>query len=392
MNKKINLVIPIAGKGQRFVDLGYKMPKQMIMVDGKHNIDWSFASINYSVCQLIFIVRQDHIDEYSYDKILKKKFGDDIIIKRVDEITRGSVETCLKAKNHINNEKPLVIYTLDVFFEPIFDPLSLSDDYDGTILTFKSNSPSYSYSAIGENGLVCRTAEKKPISQFASVGIYTFKTGNLFVKYAEEMIDKNLLENNEFYIAPLYNLLIRDGSKINHEMVEKMHVMGTPEEFKFFISHTVPSRRFGYKPIALCADHSGYTLKEEAKQWLINNDYTVIDYGTYVKDDCDYNDFVEQAVMSIKSNNSDFAFGFCRTGQGINIAANKHGGIRSALIFDDYIAEMAVRHNSANFFSFPAKYINVEQFGKLINKISTNNFDGGRHIIRVNKSECNEDF
>ena len=115
--KKTNILIPIAGRGQRFVDQGYVMPKQLIMVDDTQMIDWSLKSIkNKKDCNLIFAVRRDHVSNFSLDKILKSRYGNDIKIIIIDKLTRGSVETCLQAEQYIDNDDPLVVYTLDVFF------------------------------------------------------------------------------------------------------------------------------------------------------------------------------------------------------------------------------------------------------------------------------------
>ena len=101
MNKKYNLLIPMAGKGQRFIDKGYFLPKPLIMVDGKHMIEISMSSIKLDQCNLIFCVRQDHINEFAIDEILIKKFGKDIVVIPVNEITEGAVCTCLLARFRI---------------------------------------------------------------------------------------------------------------------------------------------------------------------------------------------------------------------------------------------------------------------------------------------------
>ena len=150
--KKINLLLPIAGRAQRFLDKGYSVPKPLILADGKHIIDWSLDSIDLSNCNLIFCVRLDHINNFSIDDILRQKFGDDIKIVVVDHITEGALNTCLLAKDYIDNDNPLVIYTPDTYFLDRFDPMSVSKDIDGLLLTFKANSPAHSYAKINNKG------------------------------------------------------------------------------------------------------------------------------------------------------------------------------------------------------------------------------------------------
>ena len=382
--KKYNLLIPVAGKAQRFADAGYPMPKPLIMAKTKQIIDWSLSSIETDECNLIFAVRLDHINNFSIDTILKKKFGDDITIVVVDHDTDGSVSTCLLAKEHIDNDAPLLIYTPDVYFEKKFDPKNIPIDSDGFLLTFKANSPAHSYVKIDQNGLVSKTAEKEVISTNAAVGLYYFKSGKNFVKYAESMIESNERTKNEFYICPLYNRLIKDELKVRISQVDKMHVLGTPEELNFFVDNVC--YRFGEKPIALCADHSGYQTKELTKTILDKYNIPYIDFGTHVGKDADYNDFLYQAVEAMHKNVCDFGMGFCRTGQGINIAANKFEGIRAALIHDTYTAEMSKRHNCANFFSIPEKYVGEYELDQMIVCLWTQTFDGGRHMTRISKT------
>lgn len=381
--KKYNLLLPIAGKAQRFLDAGYMMPKPLIMAKDKHVIDWAMSSINTEECNLIFIVRLDHIYNFNIDKILKKKFGDDIQIVVVDKVTRGALETCTLAKEYIDNEIPLIIYTPDVYFLPQFNPNSISDNSDGFLLTFQANSPDHSYCDIDEDGKVLNVIEKEVISTHANVGVYHFKSGKIFLKYANETIDKNMLVKNEFYIAPIYNLMIRDGLHLTAKDTDKMHILGTPDTFEFFCKRVLP--KFGEKPIALAADHSGYDLKEICKKLLAAHNIKFIDVGTYVDKSCDYFDYVSQSAKLVKEGHSDHAISFCRTGQGVNISANNCEPFISALTFDTFTAKMAVEHNCANHFAVPSKYVDSELMENMIKIWLETSFDGGRHFTRLNK-------
>ena len=116
--KKFNLLVPMAGRGQRFINEGYKVPKQLLHVKDKQLIDISLASVDLSECNLIFVVRDDQISNYQIDKILKNKYGSDVNIVVTDGLTDGSVCSCLLAEEFIDNELPLFIHTLDIEFEP----------------------------------------------------------------------------------------------------------------------------------------------------------------------------------------------------------------------------------------------------------------------------------
>ena len=384
---KPNILVPMAGLGSRFIKEGFKVPKQLINIKDKHLIDISLDCLDYEGCNLIFVVRDETVYNFHMDELLRKKFGDDVKIVVLDKLTDGSVCSCLYAEEYIDNDAPLVIHTLDIEFEPVFNPHIMSDlNGDGLILTFKSNSTNYSYAKVeGIDGHVTETAEKKAISSNACVGIYGFKRGSDFCKYAREMIDRDLRTKNEFYISPLYNLLIEDGKKILTEPVDKMHIFGTPDEFHFYKNNVI--RRIGDKPIAVCSDHSGFKAKETFKKVLEDNGYEYIDFGTILNKDCDYRDYIAQAVKSIGERDCDYGFGFCRTGQGVNICANKYKGIRSALIYDNFSMEMAVRHNCANFFAIPSREIDYEILDRYLYLCANHTFDGGRHQIRIQELE-----
>jgi RpiB/LacA/LacB family sugar-phosphate isomerase len=381
--KKYNLLLPIAGKAQRFIDAGYTMPKPLILARSKHVIDWALESVDLSECNLIFMVRVDHIYNFSIDKILKQKFGNDITIIKINKVTRGALETCTLAREHIDNDLPLIIYTPDVHFGPTFYPNTINKNADGFLLTFTANSPDHSYSEYGEDGIVTNVVEKEVISKEANVGLYHFRSGKLFLKYADEIIDNNILVKNEFYIAPMYNLMIRDGLKVTAANTEKMHVLGTPHQFEFFVKRVIT--KFGDKPIAIASDHSGFEIKELCKQIFGELTLPYIDVGTYTDKACDYPDYVLQVTKLIQSNECSHGISFCRSGQGANITANKVKGIISALCFDEYTAEYSIKHNCANHFSIPSKYVNKNDLKRIIKRMLETSFDGGRHFTRLFK-------
>ena len=381
---KTNIILPIAGHGQRFIDGGYATPKPLIEVDGKYLVEKSMESINTENANLIFVVRQEHIDAFNIDEKLKDRFGEDIQIISVDYTTDGAICTCLLAEELVDNDSPLAIFTPDCYFEPHIDVNDIDEKYDGLVCVFESQSDAHSYVKLNEDGFVTEAKEKEVISNNAVGGFYYFRTGKMFVEYAEEMISKNIRTKNEFYICPMYNLMIRDGCKVGIHMVDKMHVLGTPAELEFFVDHV--TARFGEKPVALCCDHSGFHMKELAKKLLDKNDVPYIDFGTYVKKDCDYNEYVIAAVGSMRNKVSDFTMGFCRTGQGVNILANHLEGVRSALVIDEYTAEYAIRHNCVNFLAVPEKYVSEDMLDRMIKIWKETTFDGGRHMTRMKKT------
>ena len=113
----------------------------------------------------------------------------------------------------------------------------IADDIDAGILTFNSTHPKWSYAKVNDDGFVCEVAEKNPISNIATVGVYYWKKGSDYVKYAEQMIQKNIRVNNEFYVCPVFNQAIEDNKKIKVFNIEKMFGLGTPEDLDYYLKN-----------------------------------------------------------------------------------------------------------------------------------------------------------
>ena len=230
---KTNIILPIAGHGQRFIDGGYETPKPLIEVDGKYLVEKSMESINTENSNLIFVVRQEHIDTFQIDEKLKDRFGEDIQIVSVDYTTDGAICTCLLAEELVNNDAPLAIFTPDCYFEPHINVSDIDEKYDGLVCVFESQSDAHSFVKLDENGFVTEAKEKEVISNNAVGGFYYFRTGKMFVDYANNMIQQeNMKSKGEYYICPVFNLLLEDGLKIGIDRNSKHIILGTPEDLK----------------------------------------------------------------------------------------------------------------------------------------------------------------
>ena len=137
--------------------------------------------------------------------------------------------------------------------------------------------------------------------------------------------------------------------------------------------------------IAIGCDHAAFTLKEELKAYLISKQYEVKDFGTHSEERADYPDFAHPVANAIESKEVDFGLLMCGSGNGINMTANKHKGIRSALCWNAEIAQMARLHNDANILTLPARYITSEEAKKCVDVFYTTAFEGGRHADRIKK-------
>ncbi len=238
VDKKMNVLIPMAGNGSRFAQAGYTFPKPLIEVHGKPMIQVVVENLAVDA-NFIFVVQKSHREQYNLDSMLSLICPGCKIVE-VDGVTEGAACTVLLAKEYINNDEPLVIANSDQFVEwnslEFFYKMNEQDLYAG-IVSFRATHPKWSYAKVDDDGFVTEVAEKNPISDIATVGIYYWKHGADFVKYAENMIQKNIRVNNEFYVCPVFNEALIDGLKIKTFDVPKMWGIGTPEDLNYFLEN-----------------------------------------------------------------------------------------------------------------------------------------------------------
>lgn len=232
------VLIPMAGAGSRFAKVGYKLPKPLIDVNGKPMIQRVIENLNIDA-EYIFLVQKSMYEQHNLGTILPLIVPGCKVIQTFG-LTEGAACTTLLAKEHINNKKHLLIANCDQLVEwnsNEFMYSMLCDDADGGILTFNDNDPKWSYVRFGEDGYVCEVAEKKVISDQATVGIYYWKHGEDYVRLAEQMISKNIRVNNEFYVCPVYNEAFPEGKRIKAFQADRMWGIGTPEDLEFYLKH-----------------------------------------------------------------------------------------------------------------------------------------------------------
>ena len=239
-SKTMNVLIPMAGRGSRFATQGYTFPKPLIDVKGKPMIQVVTENLNIKA-NYTFIVQKEHYEKYSLQHLLNL-IAPNCNIVQVDGITEGAACTTLLAKEFIDNDEPLLMANSDQFVEWDSNETLYAftnGNCDGGIITFPATHPKWSYAKLGEDGYVSEVAEKKPISEHATVGIYWWAKGSDYVKYAEQMIEKDIRVNNEYYVCPVFNEAIGDGKKVRIKEIEKegMWGIGTPEDLNYFLEH-----------------------------------------------------------------------------------------------------------------------------------------------------------
>lgn len=232
----LKVIIPMAGEGKSFQASGYVFPKPLIDINGKPMIQRVVENINVDG-KFIFIVQKEHLETYNMQYLLNLIAPGCEIIS-VEGPGGGAATSVLQAKHTFNDDFPIAIINSDQVIDwnsNEFFYAMAADECEGGIVTFESTHPQWSFVRQGDNGFVAEVAEKKPISNIATAGVYYFRRGKDFIKYAEQMIAKNLKTLGEFYVCPVYNEYIRDSKQIRIFPVKRVWSFSTPKDVEHFI-------------------------------------------------------------------------------------------------------------------------------------------------------------
>ena len=243
MNCITNIVVPMAGLGSRFSKVGFKNPKPLIDVLGEPMISLVVKNLRPSTPhRFIFICQETHEKEFGLKTYLEN-IAPGCQVKLINGITDGAACTVLKASDLIDLNEPLIIANCDQYIEASMDNYLNTwheKNLDGYIMTMKAYEDKWSYVKLNNYGEVLEVVEKVVISDEATVGIYNFKKGNDFIVAAKKMIENDLRVNGEFYVAPVYNMLISDGYKVGVHNIgscdDTMFGLGTPEDLEEYIN------------------------------------------------------------------------------------------------------------------------------------------------------------
>ncbi|QNI83920.1 hypothetical protein SynPROS71_00083 [Synechococcus sp. PROS-7-1] len=240
-NKKVvNLIIPAAGEGSRFAKEGWKKPKPFIDVEGRLMVERVIDNVTPNDAEVTILLRQDHLSAHPEVASKLNKSGHQIT--SVSQLTEGTASTVLLARKIYDNDNPMIVANSDQLVQ--FDINNFIRDcferkLDGSILVFRdpSMNPKWSFARVNESGLVTEVAEKEPISNLATIGIYLFSKGKDFIVAALDMILANDRVNGEFYTCPVYNYMIKNGARIGiYEVpMNSMSGLGTPDDLSGYL-------------------------------------------------------------------------------------------------------------------------------------------------------------
>lgn len=231
---KIHLIMPMGGAGSRFFKNGFVMPKPLIEINEKPFFFWATNSISnfVEVEDIIFVVLQQHVDEFQINQKIKEYFPN-AKIEIIPELLNGAVLTCMNGVKSINDDLPIVFNDCDHMFicNEFYDYCKNGDfsKLDGALLTFTSTDPKYSFLEMDENDNVINTVEKKAISDKAICGAYYFRNKNLFLECCEQYLKK--CNYNEYFVSGVYNVMASKKMKIANFTCDTHIPFGTPDEY-----------------------------------------------------------------------------------------------------------------------------------------------------------------
>ena len=234
----VNLVMPMAGRGSRFAQVGIRTPKPLIDVRGRPMYAWATDSLPLALAsRLIFLCLREHLTGTGLERDIHARYGRlSPVIVPIDEVTEGQACTVLLAREWIDTDDHLVIFNADTWYRSSLERTlpALPPSVAGLLGVFRAEGDRWSFARTDTEGRVVETAEKRRISDLACTGLYHFTRGSDFVRYSGEMIRDNDRVNGEFYVAPVYNRMIRDGLDVRVDVADEAWALGTPEDLEQF--------------------------------------------------------------------------------------------------------------------------------------------------------------
>lgn len=234
------VVIPMAGRGSRYSNLGYSTPKPLINIEGKPMLYYAFNSVRkIKYDKIIFIALKEHDEVYNLNKLIRKEIVNDFELILLDEITEGQLCTVLKAKDYFKKGDGILIAASDSYVESDIH-LEIDCKCDGLISVANLEGNNWSFASVDNEGRVVEVREKDRISEHASTGIYYFSDAKVFEIEAERLISNKETTKNEYYVMPVYQKLINNNKLIKLSHAKSMWDMGTPEaksKFEIFLNN-----------------------------------------------------------------------------------------------------------------------------------------------------------
>lgn len=228
------IVMPMAGRGERFRQAGFTLPKPLIPIDGEPMFVRATKSLPLGLAtELVFAILEEHIAQFALDHLIREHFGHlPLRIVALKQVTSGQAETVQVATAASAEGAPLLVFNADSAFEDdLADYLPcLGSEVAGVVQVFRDHQPRWSFVRCDEQLRVLEAAEKRPISDLASTGLYYFRS----LREYRELYRRLDLCNGETYIAPMYNQLVAQAAVVLAKPVRRYYCFGTPQDYEAY--------------------------------------------------------------------------------------------------------------------------------------------------------------
>lgn len=231
------IVIPMAGRGSRFANVGYSTPKPLIDVCGKPMLCHAFKSVEgIPYTKLVFIALKEHQEQYDVRKVITDNITTDFELVLLDDVTEGQLCTVMEAKQFFVPGEDLLIAASDTYVKSEIGKHIANKPVDCTGIISVADLPGdrWSFAKTDETGRVVEVAEKVKISDHASTGLYYFSDVEFFARQATQLIDNKETTKGEYYVMPLYGKYIAQGLHLTISEADEMWDMGTPDAKQAF--------------------------------------------------------------------------------------------------------------------------------------------------------------
>ena len=236
----MKVVVPMAGRGSRFANQGFQIPKPLIEVAGKPMVLRSLKSIEgLEISEVIFVVLSEHDLQFSASSIISRNIVFPHSFIFLEDVTEGQLCTVMAAREQIDGLEDVLVIASDTYVEGSLakDIRQNRSECAGLISVMDMPGDRWSFVKTNASGNAMQVVEKVRISNLASTGIYYFSEGRQFVEYAETMIINKEKTKGEYFVIPVYQKMIDDGLTVKVTQADSMWDMGTPEAKSAFETH-----------------------------------------------------------------------------------------------------------------------------------------------------------
>ncbi len=229
----MTVIVTMAGAGSRFRKQGYEVPKYMIRARGKTLFEWSMESLRHFFDQhFIFACLAEHDTSWIERQAAEMGIQQITVVPRAS-ISLGQAQTAYDVIAQATPGEEVWIYNIDTYIERGLSPADMVG-HQGCVHVFESRNPGMSFVRYDENGRVVELAEKKVISNWATVGVYGFSSADLYQQLYEGSYQAGEVQEvgGERYVAPMYQLLLKAGKSVcaPRLALPAVHILGTPLE------------------------------------------------------------------------------------------------------------------------------------------------------------------